>query len=155
LKNRSVSLLLILLILGVAAILTMRHFSSGTAIASAAKSKSQTNTIPSCNGDSSLPPTATTANGPKPHSVMLSWSPSIPVSDSPADVIKGYYVYRSQTSQKYADSNRLDSLPLIGTRCFDATVVPQATYYYVVKAVTAVGKQSLVSEEIKAVIPSP
>ncbi len=94
-------------------------------------------------------------SGPKPHSVTLSWNPSIPASHSPRDVIKGYFVFRSQTSQTYADSNRINSLPLIGTQCIDTAVEPRTTYYYVVKALAASGEQSVASKEIKAVIPFP
>jgi hypothetical protein len=159
-RNLSIPIKILLPILGVAAILTIRHIARGapTASAGAAQTKPQANSIPSCSGDSSASspgPVPPTASGSKPHSVMLSWDPSVPVSNSPADVIKGYYVYRSQTSQKYADGNRINTLPLIETRCLDTTVQSRATYYYVVKAVAASGKQSLVSKEIKATIPFP
>jgi hypothetical protein len=159
-RNLRIPLEKLVAVLGVAAILTIRPMASGASTASAGAApvqmKPQANSIPSCSGDSpgssGQPPPA---GGSKQHSVTLSWNPSVPVSDSPGDAIKGYYVYRSQTSQKYADGNRITVLPLIGTGCLDTTVQPRATYYYVVKAITESGKQSLVSREIKAVIPFP
>ena len=110
--------------------------------------------VPLCSGVSLAEPTPSQSPS-KRHSVTLSWDPSIPVSHSPADAIKGYYVYRSQMSGKYGESNRINPLPLIGTRCLDTAVEPRATYYYVVRTVTESGAQSVVSKEIKAVIPSP
>jgi hypothetical protein len=157
-KNLSTPLKISLSIMGVLAILAVRHIAPGTFTASAgtAKAKPQ-NSIPSCNGDSapSSPGHTAPSGSSKPHSVALSWNASLPISNSPADAIKGYYVYRSLTSQQYADTDRMSLLPLIGTQCVDTTVAPRTTYYYVVKAVTESGKQSLVSSEIKAVVPFP
>jgi chitodextrinase len=64
-------------------------------------------------------------------------------------------VFRSLKSKSYAESDRINKFPLTGTQCVDATVAPKTTYYYVVKAVAQSGVQSVVSEEIKAVIPLP
>jgi hypothetical protein len=113
--------------------------------------------IPSCNGASSA---SSVAHGPsqvnpKPHSVTLSWNAAASSSNSPRDAIKGYYVYRSLTSHKYTESNRISDAPVQGTKCVDTNVEPRKTYFYVVKAVTDGGKQSGASLEIKAVVPFP
>lgn len=108
--------------------------------------------IPPCGGVSSAVPAQAIANA---HSVTLSWNASLPKSAAPQDAIQGYYVYRSLTSRGYADSGRLNSSPLAGTRCLDASVDPQATYFYAVKAVTQGGAESDFSSEVKAVIPFP
>lgn len=90
-----------------------------------------------------------------PHFVTLSWNAALPVSNSPQDAIKGYYVYRSRTSHTYAEVNRISKSLVQGTQCVDTTVEPQKTYFYVVKAVTEGGEQSGSSIEIKAIVPSP
>jgi hypothetical protein len=157
-------ILLLLLILIVATFLTVRYFVHvNGAIAqdrgvAAAPAKPQPELIPSCSGDPSdpsAPPSTQDPGGPKQHSVTLSWNPSLPASSSPADVIRGYYVFRSLKSKAYAERDQISKFPLAGTRCLDATVAPKTTYYYVVKAVAQSGVQSVVSEEIKAVIPFP
>jgi len=158
-RNLSVFVKILLPVLGVAAILTTRHFTQvsgpGTSSAKAGRTpaEQETDSIPLCSGGTF--PQAPPAGGSKRHSVTLSWATSVPVSNSPRDAIKGYYVYRSQRSQTYADHNRLNSVPLMGTRCLDPAVEPRATYYYVVKAVAEGGAQSAASKEIKAVIPFP
>jgi hypothetical protein len=145
--------------LAIAALLAIRHPIYRAFIASAETPpvKPQKNSISSCSGTAPIasPEQPSSPGGPKRHSVTLSWNASPPSSGSPGDAVTGYYVYRSQASQTYADGDRLNSLPLVGTRCSDATVGPGKTYYYVVKAVTEKGAQSVVSKEIKAVIPLP
>jgi hypothetical protein len=113
--------------------------------------------IPLCNGAStgSSAASAPAPVNPHPHSVTLSWKPVVPATTSPADAIKGYYVYRSFTSHTYVESNRMSDLPLRSTRCVDTTVESRKTYFYMVKAVTERGKQSEASIEIKAVVPFP
>ncbi len=113
--------------------------------------------IPLCNETaigSSAGQTPSQVN-PHPHSVTLSWNAAIPVSHSPQDAIKGYYVYRSLTSHTYAESDRISPSPLKGTKCVDTTVEPHKTYFYVVKAVAEGGAQSGASSEIKAAVPFP
>jgi hypothetical protein len=112
--------------------------------------------VPPCNGASGSSHGHSHSQGRQhSHSVTLSWKAAVPKSNSPQDSIKGYYVYRSLTSQKYAESNRISELPVQGTRCVDATIEPRKTYFYVVKAVTEGGEQSNSSIEIKAVVPFP
>jgi hypothetical protein len=128
-----------------------------TSITGAAKPGSLPGDIPLCNGPSSgsSAGNAPSRVNPHPHSVTLSWKAAVPASNSPRDAIKGYYVYRSFTSSKYAEGSRISESLLPGTQCVDTTVKPRKTYFYVVKAVTEAGKQSDSSIEIKAVIPSP
>jgi hypothetical protein len=104
---------------------------------------------PAC-GSSSPPP----AN-PSGHSVKLSWNASVPKSSAKTDSIQGYYIYRSLTSNKYNDSNRINLQPLVGTSCVDTTVSPQVKYFYVVKAVAGSGLMSAASNEATAAIPPP
>jgi hypothetical protein len=145
-----------LLVLVVIGILVSRYSVHVTgARADTATAKPQPDAIPSCSGALSTPPPAQVPGGPKLHSVTLSWDASIPTSASPGDAIRGYYVFRSLKSKSYAESDRINKFPLTGTQCVDATVAPKTTYYYVVKAVAQSGVQSVVSEEIKAVIPLP
>lgn len=120
---------------------------SGSTIASAKPE------IPLC--APAVPAAKKSPGGPSPHSVTLSWKASVPVSKSEKDAVKGYYIYRSQTSHKYADSDRLNPAPIAGTSCIDRTVAPHATYFYTIKSVTQGGEQSVLSEEVKAVVPFP
>jgi len=125
--------------------------------ATAAKATPQPNDIPLCNGALSVSSVqhAPSQSTPHRHSVTLSWKAAPPMSNSPQDAIKGYYVYRSLTSHTYAEGNRISESPVRGTECVDTTVDPKKTYFYIVKAVTEGGKQSNSSIEIKALIPFP
>lgn len=91
-----------------------------------------------------------TANTPPPpppppaHSVSLSWSPSTSSS------ISGYRVYRGATAggaySKVAD--------VTSTSYLDQSVTAGATYYYVTTAYNVDG-ESVHSNEVQAVIPTP
>jgi hypothetical protein len=111
--------------------------------------------IPACNGSGLNAGRASSQVNPHPHYVTLSWNAAVPASKSARDAIKGYYVYRSLTSQTYGESNRISETPVKGTRCIDSNVEARATYFYVVRAITEGGKQSGSSLEIKAVVPFP
>jgi hypothetical protein len=111
------------------------------------KAPVQASDMPSCTTGSQISSSS--------HAVTLSWNPGIPRSNAPPDAIKGYYIYRSQSSQTYAESNRMNSVLLQGTRCVDTSVEAGNTYYYAVKTITVGGGQSGFSKEIKAVVPSP
>ena len=160
---RNLPIMILVPVLAVCVLLGMRRSarvapsSLPNASVGGAETKSVANLIPSCSGDSSdsFSGRALPQGSQKPHSVTLSWNASVPVSNSPKDAIRGYHVYRSQTSQAYVDRDKINSSPLIGTRCLDTAVQPRATYYYVVKAVAESGAESVVSKEIKAVIPFP
>lgn len=157
----SVLMKILIPVLGVAIILVISYRSRMPARPASAESAQSTKPnvepgMPSCTTGSPVSADhAVQQNGVKQHSVTLSWVPSTPVSDSPADAIKGYLVYRSPSSQTYTEKDKLNSVPLTSTRCVDATVSSRATYYYVVKAVAENGAQSVASKELKAVIPFP
>jgi hypothetical protein len=150
------------MVLGVVVFLTVsgmgqENKATPTPSPGSSKAAPQPEDIPLCNGASygssaghAFAPAAT-----HPHSVTLSWNVAVPVSNSPRDAIKGYYVYRSLTSYTYAESTRMSESPLRRTRCVDTSVESRKTYFYVVKAVTEGGKQSGSSIEIKAVVPFP
>jgi fibronectin type III domain protein len=89
------------------------------------------------------------------HSVTLSWKASVPVSKSPRDAVKGYFVYRSRTSQKHTLTDRLNAQPITATACVDREVEPHTTYFYSVRALSQGGAQSIFSHEVKAVVPFP
>lgn len=112
--------------------------------------------IPSCTGVASAASRRAPSNATlRPHSVTLSWNAAAPITSSARDGIKGYYVYRSVTSQSYSESNRISQSPVRATRCIDIAVEPQTTYFYVVKALSESGLQSAYSAEIRAVVPFP
>jgi hypothetical protein len=87
--------------------------------------------------------------------VTLSWKTSVPQSSSKQDAILGYNVYRSLKSNKYNVTNRINEKPLPGTQCIDTDVEPRKTYFYVVKAVAASGKESDPTTQVTAKIPFP
>ena len=47
-----------------------------------------------------------TASTPKVHSVRLSWDASVPASNSPADAIEGYSIYRRGPGKEYEKISR-------------------------------------------------
>jgi hypothetical protein len=153
-KKISITVLVVIAILTIRRISQITGLSTPTANAEGGKAAVRTDSIPSCSSLSSGGHAAA-PGGAKPHSVTLSWKASAPASGAPGDTIEGYDVYRSQESQDYANRKPINSTPLNGTQCVDTTVEPRATYYYVIKAVAKSGAQSVVSKEIKAVIPFP
>lgn len=92
-----------------------------------------------------------TASPSKPHSVRLSWNASIPASNSPADAIKGYDIYRREPGKQYEKINRE---LVLGTSCIDHSVKAGRTYDYQTVAVSAQSKVSKPSNVTKATIPS-
>src|SRR5208283_3882472 len=68
-----------------------------------------------------------TASTPKAHSVRLSWDASVPASDSPADAIKGYNIYRRGPGKDY---ERINRELILGTTCVDHSVKAGRTYQY-------------------------
>jgi hypothetical protein len=131
------------------------HAKQTSGLTEEAKQASQPVEIPACNGLGPSSARAPSQGNPHPHSVTLSWNAAVPASSSPRDAIKGYYVFRSPTSQTYGASNRISQTPVTGTRCIDSNVEARTTYFYIVRAVTEGGKQSGYSPEIKAVVPFP
>jgi hypothetical protein len=90
-------------------------------------------------GVTSTPPT----QNPLPHSVALSWSPSI-------SSVVGYRVYRDDGSGYSPLSAIIPDLLYT-----DASVISGSTYRYVVTAVDSVGNESVYSNEATAVVPFP
>ena len=78
------------------------------------------------------------------HTVKLKWRAS-------NSQIAGYNVYRSTTpARNYV---LINSSPIPGTTFTDTTVESGLTYYYVTRAVDALGRESVDSNEASAVIP--
>jgi hypothetical protein len=111
--------------------------------------------VRSCASKSSTPTAARPPSqaNPSAHSVTLSWKASLPGSSSPRDAVRGYYVYRSLKSNRYNDTNRINSKPLSGSQCVDTTVEHRKTYFYVVMAVSVSGMKSVLSNQATARIP--
>jgi hypothetical protein len=78
------------------------------------------------------------------HTVKLKWRAS-------SSQVAGYNVYRSTT--RAGNYVRINSAPLPGTTFTDNTVESGLTYYYVTRAVDALGRESVNSNEASAVIP--
>jgi hypothetical protein len=111
--------------------------------------------LPSCWDP--MPPTSgkSTQYRPPHHSVALSWKASVPVSKSPQEAVKGYYVYRSRSSHRHTLGDRMNAQPIVETGCVDRVVKPRTTYFYSVRALSQGGAQSVFSDEVKAVVPYP
>jgi len=93
------------------------------------------------------------------HRVILSWNASSP-SSRPENNAVGYCLYRSVT-RNTAKTNpvcsvceQINSVPVTGTGCVDDLVKDEATYYYVVTAISAKGMLSSSSNELPVPIPS-
>jgi fibronectin type 3 domain-containing protein len=83
--------------------------------------------------------------------VVLSWNASAP-SDPKHAAAAGYCIYRS-VKQKDPSPVLLNNTPFPGTSCVDDLVVNDKKYYYVVRAISAKGVTSIVSNEASAQIP--
>jgi hypothetical protein len=83
------------------------------------------------------------STSPLPHSVALSWNPSI-------SSVTGYRVYRDDGSGYSPLSAIIPELTYT-----DSTVISGSTYHYVVTAVDSNGDESVYSNGATAVIPNP
>jgi hypothetical protein len=83
--------------------------------------------------------------------VILSWRPSAP-ADSKHAAASGYCIYRG-VKQRDPSPVLVNSIPFPGTSCADDSVVNDKKYYYVVRAISAKGVTSMVSNEVPATIP--
>lgn len=83
------------------------------------------------------------------HSVRLWWTASIPASNSLADAIEGYNIYRRGPGTEYEKIN-IDLFS--GTSCIDDLVEAGRIYYYETRAVSENGAVSKPSLEVKVVI---
>jgi hypothetical protein len=86
---------------------------------------------------------ASAPSGPQ-HSVNLSWK----ASTTPGIA---YNVYRLGPSGML----KLNTAPIPQTSYVDSTVQPGETYYYVIKAASAKGIESIPSNQVRVTIPSP
>jgi hypothetical protein len=78
------------------------------------------------------------------HTVKLKWRAS-------SSQVAGYNVYRSTTPA--GNYVRINSSPVPGTTFTDSAVEDGLTYYYVTRAVDALGRESVNSNEASAAIP--
>jgi hypothetical protein len=85
------------------------------------------------------------------HKVILSWRASAPGDSKHAGAV-GYCIYRG-LKQKDPSPVLLSNMPFPGTSCADDLVVNDGKYYYVVRAISATGVTSIVSNEAPAKIP--
>ena len=99
-------------------------------------------------GSSSLPTAPQTEGG---HRVILSWRASAP-ADSKHAATSGYCIYRG-VERKDPSPVLLNPVPFPGTSCADDLVVNDKKYYYVVRAISAKGITSIISNEAPAAIP--
>jgi hypothetical protein len=98
---------------------------------------------------SSGAPTTLPATGE--HRVILSWRPSAPADSKHAAAI-GYCIYRG-VKRKDPSPVLVNTVPFPGTSCADDLVVNDKKYYYVVRAISAKGATSIISNEAPAAIP--
>ncbi len=85
------------------------------------------------------------------HRVILSWRASAPADPKHAAAV-GYCIYRG-VKQKDPSPVLLNKAPFSSTSCADDLVVNDTKYYYVVRAISATGVTSIVSNEASAKIP--
>jgi hypothetical protein len=85
------------------------------------------------------------------HRVILSWNASAP-ADLKHAAAAGYCIYRG-AKQNDPSPVLLNNIPFPGTSCVDDLVVNDQKYYYVVRAISAQGVTSIVSNEVPAKIP--
>jgi hypothetical protein len=84
--------------------------------------------------------------------VILSWRASAPADSKHAAAI-GYCVYRA-IKHKDTSPEQVNSRPFPGTTCADDLVENDKKYYYVVRAISAKGVTSIISNEAAAAIPT-
>ena len=98
-------------------------------------------------GTSGAAPTATSAaSTTSSHKVVLIW-------DASTSPVAGYNVYRfSAQGNSYV---LLNAQPVTGLTYTDSNVQSGKTYYYAVTAVDANGVQSVLSNQVAAVVPNP
>jgi fibronectin type 3 domain-containing protein len=84
------------------------------------------------------------------HRVLLSWTASVPRSNSSNDAILGYCVYQKATDGSFV---LISSTAVSGTSCVDDRVRTDVTYVYAVTAVDAQKRQSALSEPASVTIP--
>jgi hypothetical protein len=80
------------------------------------------------------------------HSVDLSWGAS-------TSAVSGYNIYRSTVSG--GPYTKIKSVPSPGTTVTDGTIQAGITYFFVVRGVNSAGVESLPSNEVQVITPTP
>jgi hypothetical protein len=83
--------------------------------------------------------------------VILSWRAS--VSDAKHDAAIGYCIYRG-VKRKDRSPELINYMTFPGTRCMDDRLENNKKYYYAVRAISAKGVVSTMSNEAPAAIPA-
>jgi len=86
------------------------------------------------------------------HRVILSWRASAPADSKHADAV-GYCIYRGN-QRKDPRPVLINAAPFSGTSCMDDLVESGKKYYYVVRAISAKGVTSIISNAAPAPIPT-
>jgi len=86
------------------------------------------------------------------HRVILSWRASAPADSKHADAV-GYCIYRGN-QRKDPRPVLINAAPFSGTSCMDDVVESGKKYYYVVRAISAKGVTSIISNAAPAPIPT-
>ena len=89
----------------------------------------------------------------KKHRVVLTWTPSVPMSMTGGDDAVSYNVYRC--SGATFNCVRLNPDPVAAPEYVDNRVRSGSTYYYATSAVNREGRHSRLSNMVKVVIPFP
>jgi hypothetical protein len=90
---------------------------------------------------------ASTLSSTSPHSVTLNWTAST------SSNIAGYNIYRSPNAA--GPLTKLNTSLIIPTSYIDSTVQAGQTYFYVATAVDTSGNESVHSNQVQAVVPTP
>ncbi len=102
--------------------------------------------LSACGGGFAPNTVSLSGNGVNAHSATLSWTAS-------TSTVAGYNVYRGTTSG--GPYTKLNSSLVAGTTYTDNTVAAGQTHYYVVTAVDSSNIESVFSNQVQAVVPSP
>jgi hypothetical protein len=86
------------------------------------------------------------------HRVILSWRASAPADSQHADAV-GYCIYRGN-QRRDPRPVLINSSPFPATSCMDDMVESGKKYYYVVRAISAKGVTSIISNSAPAPIPT-
>jgi hypothetical protein len=86
------------------------------------------------------------------HRVILSWRASAPADSKHADAV-GYCIYRGN-QRKDPQPVLINPAPFPATSCMDDMVESGKKYYYVVRAISANGHTSVISNPAPASIPT-
>lgn len=84
--------------------------------------------------------------------MILSWRASAPADSKHVDSV-GYCIYRGNR-RKDPQPVLINSAPFPATSCMDDTVESGKKYYYVVRAISAKGVTSIISNSAPAPIPT-